>query len=120
MGHSCWMICLKYTKLVGHCLCWEIKLRPAVEKAHNELNVPITCKIRIFDDDTKTLNYAQSLVQAGCQMLTIHGRTRDQKGQLSGLACWDTIKMIREALPKIPVIANGNECQMTKSLFTCE
>ena len=46
------------------------------------------------------------LVSAGCQVLTIHGRTKEEKKQFIGKCDWDMIRAIREAVD-IPVIANG-------------
>ncbi|KAI9166693.1 tRNA-dihydrouridine synthase [Paramyrothecium foliicola] len=79
---------------------------------HKELSIPVTAKIRILETKEKTLEYAQNVLRAGASILTVHGRRREQKGHLTGIADWKMIRFLRDSLPSETVIfANGNILQ---------
>ncbi len=71
---------------------------------------PATVKIRVGWDDPHrdsgiAVDLARRLEDAGARMITVHGRTRQQRYE--GLACWDTIAAVAEAVA-VPVIGNGD------------
>ncbi len=84
---------------------WEL-LRGIVSHLSANLSVPVTCKIRLLYPVERTIELARILESAGCQLLTVHGRTKEQKGSMVGASDWDAIRRVKQAL-RIPVIANG-------------
>ena len=73
---------------------------------NNNLKCGVSCKIRLFPDLSKTFELVKKLEDLGISVLTVHGRTKEQKSQKCGKCNWDAIKEIKK-LVKIPVIANG-------------
>lgn len=79
-----------------------------VSALHAECAVPVWCKIRVYRGDArKTVAYARMLQDAGCQVLAVHGRSREQKGKAPGPADWSIVRAVKQAL-RIPVLCNGN------------
>lgn len=82
-------------------------IKSLVQKLSQNLVVPVSCKIRIFPNIQDTLAYARMLEEAGCSLLAVHGRTRDEKDGKKFRADWDAIKAVKDSV-RIPVLANGN------------
>ena len=49
-------------------LKWICFMHFPVKSCHENLKVPITCKIRVFTSVEKTIKYAKMLEAAGCQV----------------------------------------------------
>ena len=79
----------------------------AVVQACAPRGVPVTLKMRTgwSADHRNAVTLARAAEQAGVQMLTVHGRTREQgyKGQ----AEYDTVSAVKAAV-RVPVVANGD------------
>lgn len=85
---------------------WDL-IERIVSECSKNIKVPLFCKIRVFASIDKSVEYAKLFERAGASLLAVHGRTREQRGQNTGLASWDHIRAIKSSV-HIPVVANGN------------
>ena len=71
-------------------------------------NVPVTIKMRMgIDDDHLTyLDAAKIAREAGVAAIGLHARTAAQ--HYSGNAQWDAIRTLKDAVPDIPILGNGD------------
>src|SRR4051812_23504171 len=84
-----------------------IAIAQAVVAACAPHGVPVTLKMRTGWDaqHRNAVTLARAFEAAGVQMLTVHGRTREQG--YKGGAEYDTIAAVKAAV-RIPVVANGD------------
>lgn len=78
-----------------------------VEAVAEAVQLPVTVKTRLgwCGSDANPVAWCRQLQEAGAQLLTLHGRTRDQG--FKGEADWLAIAAVKKALT-IPLIANGD------------
>lgn len=82
----------------------QVKRRTSSVKMDNRDSFPCSIKIRIDSDLKKTVELCQRAEKMGCDLITVHGRLRNQKNE--GKPNLDAIKLVKEHV-SIPVFGNG-------------
>ncbi|XP_060661873.1 tRNA-dihydrouridine(20) synthase [NAD(P)+]-like [Drosophila nasuta] len=75
----------------------------------SELDIPVTCKIRILPDVEETIKLVQKLAATGIAAIGVHARTRDERPQHRPHP--DVLRALADAVD-IPIIANGGSRDM--------
>ncbi|KAF0649724.1 tRNA-dihydrouridine synthase [Streptomyces fradiae ATCC 10745 = DSM 40063] len=78
------------------------------EAVTNAGDLPVTMKMRkgIDDDHLTYLDAGRIAVEEGVTAIALHGRTAAQ--HYGGTADWDAIARLKEHVPEIPVLGNGD------------
>jgi tRNA-dihydrouridine synthase B len=111
------------TKWAGSALMQDeplaLEIIEAVVVACVPHNVPVTLKMRTgwSQSNKNAVRIALAAQNAGVQMVTVHGRTREQG--YGGHAEYDTIAAVKAALT-IPVVANGDITTPEKAQFVLQ
>ena len=70
------------------------RLLPHQNKIRSKTQAPVMMQIRIFDDLSKTVEYARMVEASGAALIAVHGRTREQKTASAVRADWRAIKVL--------------------------
>lgn len=95
-------------KMAGSALMQDEELATEImAETVRAVNVPVTVKMRLgwAQDHKNAPSLAKKAQDVGIQMVTVHGRTREQK--YTGNADWRAIYKVRETID-IPLIVNGD------------
>lgn len=90
----------------GACLLQTPELAFALVRAMRQgTSLPVSAKIRLGWDCDRSLEIAQGLEAAGVSLITVHGRTSQQR--YAGEADWEAIARVAQAV-RVPVIGSGD------------
>lgn len=71
------------------------------------VKIPVSVKTRLgWDTDETLIPFVSGLVDAGASAIAIHGRTYKEK--FTGKARWEPIYALKNALPNVPILGNGD------------
>ncbi len=92
----------------GASLIREPERAHAIVKAMKAaVSVPVSVKTRLgWKDDTDCLEFVKVIADAGADLISMHGRTREQG--YSGTANWVRIGEARRNVPHLPFLVNGD------------
>ncbi len=76
-----------------------------IKALRDALDIPVSCKIRLRDTPSQTLDFVKALEAAGAQAIGVHARTAAERP--NDPPHWDQLKALVDAV-NVPIIVNGD------------